>query len=95
MADIARQIDMIKRGADEVIPLDEMERKLRTSAKTGTPLRIKYGIDPTAPDVHLGHLVPVQKMRTFQDMGHVGVLIIGDYTAQIGDPTGSTSRARR
>ncbi len=88
MANIARQLEMIKRGADEVIPLDEMERKLRTSAKTDRPLRIKYGIDPTAPDVHLGHLVPLQKMRTFQDMGHVGVLIIGDYTAQIGDPTG-------
>jgi tyrosyl-tRNA synthetase len=88
MTDIARQLEMIKRGADEVIPLDEMERKLKQSAATGTPLRIKYGIDPTTPDVHIGHLVPLNKMRTFQDLGHVGVLIIGDYTAQIGDPTG-------
>ena len=88
MTDIARQLEMIKRGADEVVPLDEMERKLRKAVETGKPLRIKYGIDPTTPDVHLGHLVPVQKMRTFQDLGHVGVLIIGDYTAQIGDPTG-------
>ena len=88
MTDIARQIEMIKRGADEIVPLDEMEKKLRKSAATGTPLRIKYGIDPTTPDVHLGHLVAVQKMRTFQDLGHVAVLIIGDYTAQIGDPTG-------
>ncbi len=79
---------MIQRGADEVVPLDEMERKLKQAAKSGTPLRIKYGIDPTTPDVHIGHLVPVQKMRTFQDLGHVGVIIIGDYTAQIGDPTG-------
>jgi tyrosyl-tRNA synthetase len=88
MTSIVRQIEMIQRGADEVIPLDEMERKLRTSAKSGRPLRIKYGIDPTTPDVHIGHLVPLQKMRIFQDLGHVGVLIIGDYTAQIGDPTG-------
>ena len=88
MADIARQLEMIKRGADEVIPLDEMERKLHAAAKSNKPLRIKYGIDPTTPEVHIGHLVPVQKMRTFQDLGHVGVLIIGDYTAQIGDPTG-------
>jgi tyrosyl-tRNA synthetase len=88
MTDIARQLEMIKRGADEIVPLDEMERKLREARKTGRPLRVKYGIDPTTPDVHLGHLVPVQKMRTFQDLGHVGVLIIGDYTAQIGDPTG-------
>jgi tyrosyl-tRNA synthetase len=88
MTDIARQLDMIKRGADEIVPLDEMERKLRKARETGRPLRVKYGIDPTTPDVHIGHLVPVQKMRTFQDLGHVGVLIIGDYTAQIGDPTG-------
>lgn len=88
MTDIGRQLEMIKRGADEVVPLDEMERKLKQAAKSSTPLRIKYGIDPTTPDVHLGHLVPVQKMRTFQDLGHVGVIIIGDYTAQIGDPTG-------
>jgi len=88
MADIARQLEMIKRGADEVIPRDAMERKLRAAAKSKKPLRVKYGIDPTTPEVHIGHLVPVQKMRTFQDLGHVGVLIIGDYTAQIGDPTG-------
>ncbi|MBN1918327.1 MAG: tyrosine--tRNA ligase [Verrucomicrobia bacterium] len=86
--DIARQLEMIKRGADEVVPFEEMEKKLRKAAATGKPLRVKYGIDPTTPDVHIGHLVPVQKMRTFQDLGHVAVLIIGDYTAQIGDPTG-------
>ena len=88
MTDIARQLEMIQRGAEEVVPLDEMKRKLEKAAKSGTSLRIKYGIDPTTPDVHIGHLVPIQKMRTFQDLGHVGVIIIGDYTAQIGDPTG-------
>jgi tyrosyl-tRNA synthetase len=89
MTDIAQQLEMIKRGADEVIPLDEMQRKLERSAATGRPLRIKYGIDPTSPDVHIGHLVPIHKMRIFQDLGHLAVLIIGDYTAQIGDPTGN------
>jgi tyrosyl-tRNA synthetase len=86
--DINKELDIIKRGAEEIIPLEELKNKLKKSHSTGKPLRIKYGIDPTKPDVHLGHLVPVRKMRFFQDLGHTGVLIIGDYTAQIGDPTG-------
>ncbi|MDD3051296.1 MAG: tyrosine--tRNA ligase, partial [Candidatus Cloacimonetes bacterium] len=61
---------------------------LKKSEKTNTPLRIKYGIDPTGSEVHIGHLVPIRKMREFQDLGHTGVIIIGDFTAQIGDPTG-------
>lgn len=82
------ELKVIKRAADEIIPLDDLITKLEKSAKTGTPLRIKFGIDPTGYDVHLGHLVPIRKMRDFQDLGHLGVIIIGDFTAQIGDPTG-------
>lgn len=82
------EIKVIRRAVDEIIPLEEMVAKLEKSAKTGTPLRIKFGIDPTGYDVHLGHLVPIRKMRDFQDLGHIGVIIIGDFTAQIGDPTG-------
>jgi tyrosyl-tRNA synthetase len=82
------EMKIIRQGAQEIIPEDDLLRKLEYSAKSGKPLRIKYGIDPTGADVHIGHLVPVRKMREFQDMGHTGVIIIGDFTAQIGDPTG-------
>jgi tyrosyl-tRNA synthetase len=82
------EMKIIRQGAQEIIPEDDLLRKLEYSAKNGKPLRIKYGIDPTGADVHIGHLVPVRKMREFQDMGHTGVIIIGDFTAQIGDPTG-------
>lgn len=83
-----KEMKMIRKGVEEIIPESDMIKKLEKSAKTGKPLRIKYGIDPTASDVHIGHLVPIRKMREFQDMGHTGVIIIGDFTAQIGDPTG-------
>lgn len=87
------ELAIIKRGVEEMIPEEEMIAKLKKSKETGRPLRIKYGIDPTASDVHIGHLVPIRKMRDFQDLGHIGVIIIGDFTAQIGDPTGrDTSR---
>lgn len=82
------ELKIISRGAEEIIPLSEMKDKLARAAKIGRPLRIKYGIDPTGCDVHIGHLVPIRKMRDFQDLGHTGVIIIGDFTAQIGDPTG-------
>jgi tyrosyl-tRNA synthetase len=82
------EMKIISRGAEEIIPLSEMKGKLAQAAKIGRPLRIKYGIDPTGYDVHIGHLVPIRKMRDFQDLGHTGVIIIGDFTAQIGDPTG-------
>ncbi|GAB1468566.1 tyrosine--tRNA ligase [Candidatus Cloacimonadota bacterium] len=83
-----QELKIISRGAEEIIPLNELKDKLASAAKIGRPLRIKYGIDPTGYDVHIGHLVPIRKMREFQDMGHTGVIIIGDFTAQIGDPTG-------
>ena len=77
-------LDEIKKGGVEIISEEELNKKL----KLGRPLRIKYGIDPTTADIHIGHMVSVRKMRQMQDMGHVGIVIIGDYTAQIGDPTG-------
>ena len=83
-----KEMKLIKKGVEEIISEKALLAKLEKSAKTGKPLRIKYGIDPTGYDVHIGHLVPIRKMREFQDLGHIGVIIIGDFTAQIGDPTG-------
>ena len=83
-----KEMKLIKKGVEEIISEKELIAKLKKSKETGNPLRIKYGIDPTGYDVHIGHLVPIRKMREFQDMGHTGVIIIGDFTAQIGDPTG-------
>ncbi|MCK9334748.1 MAG: tyrosine--tRNA ligase [Candidatus Cloacimonetes bacterium] len=83
-----KELALISKSTEEIIPISELETKLDKSAKTGKPLRIKYGIDPTGYDIHIGHLVPIRKMRDFQDLGHTGVIIIGDFTAQIGDPTG-------
>jgi tyrosyl-tRNA synthetase len=86
--EVQRQLDYLKKGVSEITPEDEFVAMLRESIKTGVPLRVKCGIDPTSPDVHLGHTVPFRKMRHFQNMGHVGMVIIGDYTASIGDPSG-------
>ena len=85
---IEQIMKIIKKGVEEIIPENELIKKLQKSEKTGKPLRVKYGIDPTNYEVHIGHLVPIRKMRELQDLGHTGVIIIGDYTAQIGDPTG-------
>ena len=86
--DLQKTLEVIRNCVEEIIPEDELIKKLKKSEKTGKPLRIKYGIDPTGYDVHIGHMVPIRKMRDFQDLGHIGVIIIGDFTAQIGDPTG-------
>lgn len=83
-----QELKVIRRAVDEIIPLEDLVAKLSQSETSGQPLRVKFGIDPTGYDVHLGHLVPIRKMRDFQDLGHTGVIIIGDFTAQIGDPTG-------
>ncbi len=83
----------LTRGCERVDTLEELRRKLQRSADTRRPLRVKLGLDPTAPDIHLGHTVVLRKMRRFQDAGHLAVLIIGDYTARIGDPSGR-SRTR-
>ena len=79
------------RGCEELIPRDEWIKKLARSQATGVPLRIKFGMDPTAPDLHLGHTVVLNKMRQFQDMGHVVIPLIGDFTTTIGDPSGRNS----
>lgn len=85
--------EVLRRGCEHVYAEDELRRKLQRSARSGQPLRIKLGMDPTAPDIHLGHCVQLAKLRQFQDLGHRAVLIIGDFTALIGDPTGR-SRTR-
>ncbi|RUL86844.1 tyrosine--tRNA ligase [Tautonia sociabilis] len=88
MRPAAEQLDLLRRGIDAITPEAEFVKKLEASARTGTPLRVKYGIDPTGIDVHLGHTVPLRKLRQFQDLGHTAVIIIGDYTALVGDPSG-------
>ena len=84
------QFDIIKRGSVTVITDDELLKKLSESFKKGRPLRIKAGFDPTAPDLHLGHTVLIQKLKQFQDLGHHVLLLIGDFTGMIGDPTGKS-----
>jgi tyrosyl-tRNA synthetase len=88
MKSIEEQLAVIKRGAAQIETEAELRAKLERSIKTGKPLRVKYGIDPTGIDVHLGHTVPLRKLRVFQDLGHQAVLIIGNYTALVGDPSG-------
>ncbi len=82
--DIEAQLSTLKRGAEAIYSEPELRKRL----ESGRPLRVKLGMDPTAPDIHLGHTVVLRKLRQFQDLGHTAVLIIGDYTAKIGDPTG-------
>lgn len=85
---VDEQLEVIERGTTEIVPKDELVKKLEKSKKENTPLRIKLGCDPTRPDLHLGHSVILRKLRQFQDLGHEAILIIGDFTALIGDPTG-------
>ncbi len=82
------QMDLIKRGASEIIPEDELIRKLEKSLKENSPLKIKLGCDPTRPDLHIGHSVVLRKLAQFQQLGHQSILIIGDFTGMIGDPSG-------
>ena len=88
MKTVDEQLELIRRGAEQITPEADLHRKLERSVKTGRPLRVKYGIDPTGIDVHLGHTVPLRKLRLFQQLGHQAVLIIGNYTALVGDPSG-------
>jgi len=83
--------ERLGRGIENLTPRDELVEKLTRSEKTGEPLRIKLGIDPSAPHLTLGHSVPLRKMRQFQDLGHTGVLVVGDFTRRIGDPSGKSS----
>jgi len=95
MREFERQWKAITRGAVDVLPEDEFREKLKVSIKENRPLRIKQGFDPTAPDIHLGHTVGIRKLGTFQELGHQIVLIVGDYTAMVGDPSGRSSTRPR
>ena len=83
-----KQIDMIQQGVEEIIPIDELKHKLDRGQKSNKPLTVKLGCDPSRPDLHIGHAVVLRKLRQFQDLGHKAVLVIGDFTAMIGDPSG-------
>ena len=85
---VDEQLAYLKKGAAEVIREDELKAKLEQSLKAGKPLRVYLGVDPTAPDIHLGHTVVLRKLKAFQDMGHTAIFLIGDFSAMIGDPTG-------
>src|SRR5688500_15712120 len=85
---IDQQIAALARRCERIVPEAELRAKLKRSQEQNKPLRIKFGMDPTAPDVTLGHAVPMKIIRQFQNWGHKAVLIIGDYTARVGDPTG-------
>src|SRR5881296_1002145 len=85
---VEEQLAYVKKGVAEIIPEAELKAKLEQSLKTGKPLRVYLGVDPTAPDLHLGHTVVLRKLKHFQYMGHTAVFLIGDFSAMIGDPTG-------
>jgi len=87
---VAQQLEYLKKGVAEIIREDEFVSKLRRSHDTGKPLRAKLGVDPTAPDIHLGHMVVIEKLRQFQILGHKAVFLVGDFTAMVGDPTGQS-----
>src|SRR5438105_9238986 len=87
-APVEEQLDLITKGAAEILPLDALRERLAQSAATGRPMRVKAGFDPTAPDLHLGHTVLIRKLRHFQQLGHTVIFLTGDATALIGDPTG-------
>ena len=90
MKSIDEQLRIIAKGADEIIEVDELKAKLAQSEKENRPLTVKLGLDPSAPDIHLGHTVVLRKIKQLQDLGHKAVIIIGDFTGMIGDPTGKS-----
>src|SRR5262245_16473964 len=81
-------MDLIRRGVAEIVPEDELARRVGQSLSTGVPLNVKLGCDPSRPDLHIGHSVVLRKLRQFQDLGHKAILIVGDFTGMIGDPSG-------
>ncbi|KKN22874.1 hypothetical protein LCGC14_0910660 [marine sediment metagenome] len=88
MEDLKKQLEIITSGSEEILPLEDLKQKLSQAIDKDKGLNVKFGVDPTAPDLHLGHAVPLNKLRQFQDLGHNVTLIIGDFTARIGDPSG-------
>ena len=85
---VNEQMDLLRRGVEQIVPEEELAEKLERSRKNGQPLKVKLGCDPSRPDLHLGHAVVLRKLRQFQDLGHDAVLVVGDFTAMIGDPSG-------
>jgi tyrosyl-tRNA synthetase len=92
---LEEQLSIIRQGAVEIIPEEDLRRKLERAIRVGEPLTIKQGFDPTAPDIHLGHTVGLRKLRQFQDLGHTVVFLIGDFTGMIGDPSGRSETRKR
>ena len=88
---IDEQLESLRKGTVEIIREDDLRAKLEKSARTGVPLRVKLGADPTAPDIHLGHTVVIRKLRAFQELGHTVIFLIGDFTGMIGDPSGKSA----
>lgn len=87
---VEEQLAYLRKGVAEIIREEDLRAKLASSLKTGKPLRVKLGVDPTAPDLHLGHTVVLRKLKHFQDMGHTAIFLVGDFTAMVGDPTGQS-----
>src|ERR1700678_705754 len=88
---VDEQLDLLQKGAAEIIRVSDLRERLEESRKTGKPLRVKAGFDPTAPDLHLGHTVLMRKLRHFQQLGHQVIFLIGDFTSLIGDPSGRSA----
>ncbi|OLS39781.1 tyrosine--tRNA ligase [Alkalihalophilus pseudofirmus] len=93
--EVERQLEILKRGVVEITPEHELKKKIEKSVRTGKPLKVKLGMDPSAPDVHLGHTVPLHKLRQFQELGHEIQMLIGDFTGRIGDPTGKSETRKQ
>ncbi|NBD26398.1 tyrosine--tRNA ligase [Paenibacillus glycinis] len=93
--EVERQMDVIRRGVAEIVPEDELKAKVVNAVATGKPLKVKLGLDPSAPDIHIGHTVVLHKLRQFQQLGHDVQLIIGDFTGRIGDPTGKSETRKQ
>lgn len=95
MLPVEQQLKIIKRGVAEILPEAALIEKLKHAVQTETPLRVKLGLDPTAPDIHLGHTVVLRKLKQFQELGHHIIIIIGDFTGRIGDPTGKSETRKQ
>jgi tyrosyl-tRNA synthetase len=90
MKSLAEELEILTSGTVDLLTVEELEERLRRSHEAGTPLNVKFGADPSAPDLHVGHTVPIRKLKQFQDLGHQVIFLIGDFTARIGDPTGKS-----
>src|ERR1051326_2037009 len=92
---IEEQLEVIRRGAVDIIREEELIEKLKRAQKSGKALRVKAGFDPTAPDIHVGHTVLIRKMKHFQELGHTAIFLIGDFTGMIGDPSGRSATRKQ